>query len=66
LITLNGTSNHTHCYNITPINVSQGKQVLFIGYVNDSSGNVNSSRVTVTVANTVPTHTTPIINSTDL
>ncbi|MBU1854065.1 MAG: LamG domain-containing protein, partial [Candidatus Omnitrophica bacterium] len=54
LISLTGTSDHSSCYNVTTINVSQGKVVLFIGYVNDTTGNLNSSRLTITVVNSAP------------
>ncbi|MBU0467425.1 MAG: hypothetical protein KKF39_07235, partial [Nanoarchaeota archaeon] len=54
LISLSGTSDHSSCYNVTTINVSQGKVVLFIGYVNDTSGNLNYSILTITVANSAP------------
>ena len=59
LISISGTSEHNLCFNITTINVSH-RDVLFRGYVNDTSGNVNSSQTVITVANTVPTQ--PIIS----
>lgn len=62
LISLSGQEGY--CFNITTINTSQGNNILFIGYVNDSSGNLNFSEVTITIESTAPTVGTPIINST--
>ncbi len=57
LISISGTSEHNLCFNITTINVSH-RDVLFRGYVNDTSGNVNSSQTVITVANTAPNQPT--------
>ena len=57
LITLSGTSGS--CSNITTINLTQGKSILFRGYVNDTSNNLNWSDIIITVANSIPS--TPII-----
>ncbi|MBI4009953.1 MAG: LamG domain-containing protein, partial [Candidatus Aenigmarchaeota archaeon] len=49
------------------ISTARGSPVCWLYYANDTSGNmVNSSLNCFTVANTFPTHTTPLLNSTDL
>ncbi len=57
-ISLSGTSDHTSCFNITTINISQVQDILFRGYVNDTSNNWNFSDIVITIKDT----TAPIIS----
>lgn len=59
LISISGTSDTSLCYNITQINLTRDNYILFRGYVNDTSGNLNYSDIYVTVDNTAPS--TPTI-----
>src|SRR3989339_2085370 len=61
LIELSGTSGS--CHNISLINASALSSVLFMGYVNDSSGNLNYSELALTVGNKPPWFSSVVINT---
>ena len=60
---ISGTSDR--CFQAFTVSVGRGNVINFSVVVNDTSNNKKTNVTIITVANTIPTHTAPTLNSTD-
>src|SRR3990167_8136392 len=60
---ISGTSDR--CFQAFTVSVGRGNVINFSVVVNDTSNNKKTNSTVITVANTIPTHTAPLLNSSD-
>src|SRR3990167_8021690 len=60
---ISGTSDR--CFQAFTVSVGRGNVINFSVVVNDTSNNKKTNSTVITVASTIPTHTAPLLNSSD-